>query len=101
MSEASEWMNMAEECAPATEMPRYQSHKQVWALKIAGLGEVMGDGSRTMVPADEGYAPFVLDGAYCIKHNPQVGGYYVVYADGYKSFSPAAAFEAGNTRIAA
>ncbi|MCK9988658.1 MAG: hypothetical protein AzoDbin1_05130 [Azoarcus sp.] len=28
-----------------------------------------------------------------------VGGYYVVYEDGYKSFSPAIAFESGYTRI--
>jgi hypothetical protein len=29
------------------------------------------------------------------KHKPQVGGYFVQYRDGYKSFSPAAAFEEG------
>ena len=33
------------------------------------------------------------------KHDPQAGGYYVVYADGYQSFSPAQAFEEGYTRI--
>ena len=30
---------------------------------------------------------------------PRVGGYYVVYADGYASFSPSKAFEDGYTRI--
>jgi hypothetical protein len=30
---------------------------------------------------------------------PQPGGYFVVYKDGYKSFSPAKAFEEGYTRI--
>lgn len=34
------------------------------------------------------------------KHKPEVGGYYVVYKDGYKSFSPAAAFDEGYTLIA-
>ena len=29
------------------------------------------------------------------KHKPHAGGYYVVYDDGYKSFSPAKAFEEG------
>jgi hypothetical protein len=29
------------------------------------------------------------------KHKPQVGGYYVLYKDGYASFSPASAFEEG------
>lgn len=28
-------------------------------------------------------------------HKPQVGGYYVVYEDGYTSYSPAEAFEKG------
>ena len=28
-----------------------------------------------------------------------VGGYYVVYEDGYKSFSPAGAFESGYTPL--
>ena len=33
------------------------------------------------------------------KHDPQIGGYYVVYpGDGYKSWSPAQAFEEGYTR---
>jgi hypothetical protein len=34
------------------------------------------------------------------KHNPQVGGYYVMYKDGYQSWSPASEFEDGYTRIA-
>lgn len=52
-----------------------------------------------ITPAEEGFAPFKVDNAYFMKHRPQVGGYYVVYDDGYKSFSPAKAFEEGYTRI--
>lgn len=82
------------------QMPRYQCHKQVWALKIAELKstatpEQESDGSVLMVPADGRYAPFVLDATYTRKHRPEAGGYYVVYDDGYKSFSPAKAFEDG------
>jgi hypothetical protein len=33
------------------------------------------------------------------KHKPEVGGYYVVYKEGYKSFSPAGAFEEGYALI--
>lgn len=36
--------------------------------------------------------------AYLEKHNPQIGGYYVLYPDGYESWSPAEAFEAGYHR---
>jgi hypothetical protein len=36
---------------------------------------------------------------YIHKHNPQIGGYYVLYEDGYESFSPADAFESGYSLI--
>ena len=39
-----------------------------------------------------------LDG-FVQKHNPQSGGYYVRYEDGYESYSPAEAFESGYTPI--
>ena len=87
------------------EMPRYQSHKVVWALKIKaivrdGEGEDREtDGSAMITPEEPGYAPFKVDHAYMHKHKPQVGGYYVVYGDGYQSWSPADAFESGYTRI--
>ncbi|MFA6125423.1 hypothetical protein [Sphingomonas sp.] len=82
------------------EMPRYKCHKQVWALKISELKstaspEQESDGSLLLVPSDKRYAPFVVDAAYTRKHRPEVGGYYVVYDDGYKSYSPAKAFEDG------
>jgi hypothetical protein len=52
-----------------------------------------------IVPEESGFAPIKVDGEYMAKHKPQPGGYYVVYSDGYKSFSPAKAFEEGYTRI--
>jgi hypothetical protein len=85
------------------EMPRYRSHKQVWALKIAaikrdGEGEDREtDGSAVITPVEIGYAPFKVSGEYMRKHTPEVGGYYVVYPDGYASWSPAGAFEDGYT----
>ena len=87
-------------------MPAYRSHKIVHALKIASIKydgwedpERETDGSAVMTSVEEGYAPIKLEAEYCRKHKPQVGGYYVVYADGYKSWSPAEAFESGYTRI--
>jgi hypothetical protein len=91
--------------ALGVEMPRYLCHKKVWALKIAGIkrdgeGESREtDGSATITPAENGYAPFKVDHAYMHKHKPEVGGYYIVYDDGYKSFSPAKAFEEGYSLI--
>lgn len=58
-----------------------------------------GDPGFVLVPTDQRFARFCVDAAYVTKHNPQPGGYYVVYEDGYKSFSPAAAFESGYSLI--
>ena len=75
------------------EMPKYRCHKEVWALKIASVNDC------TITPVDEGYGPFEVPSNYIRKHDPQPGGYYVQYKDGYTSFSPADAFEDGYTRI--
>lgn len=84
----------------AAELPRYRCHKEVWALKIDSLKpRTPDDGTLLLTPTDGRYAAFVLDAEYVSKHNPQTGGYYVVYKDGYKSFSPAEAFEDGYTLI--
>lgn len=70
-------------------MPRYTCHKQVWALKIARVA------GCTIFPADAGYAPFDVPSELFLRFTPTVGDYYVAYGDGYKSFSPAKAFEEG------
>lgn len=90
------------------EIPKYKCHKEVWALKIKEIvldADVVAkenretNGGALITPEESMYAPFVVDHDYMFKHKPEVGGYYVVYQDGYKSFSPAKAFENGYTRI--
>lgn len=82
----------------SAEMPRYRCHKEVWALRIAAI-DPTADGGARITPAEDGYAPFEVDADYTSKHKPEAGGYFVVYKDGYKSFSPAVAFEEGYTRV--
>ena len=89
------------------EMPEYVCHKHVHALKIAfidfdsnldqGTGLLVR--SALFTPDNKDYVAFRVDGAYLRKHEPKAGGYYVVYEDGYKSYSPAAVFEAGYTLV--
>lgn len=79
------------------EMPLYQSHKQVRALKIVDL-EDDGHGSVTMLL--EGDRRRVASEGLFARYTPKPGDYYVVYADGYESISPAAAFEEGYTLVA-
>lgn len=73
------------------QMPRYKCHKEVWALKIDAV-----DGGELRF-TDSRYAPMYVGPAWVDKFNPQPGGYLVVYADGYRSYSPAKAFEEGYT----
>lgn len=91
------------------EMPQYQCHKKVWALKIKALEhkpnpDTTGKSAAlsyggVITPEEAGYAPFDVSAEFMSKNRPEVGGYYVVYADGYKSYSPAKAFEDGYTLI--
>ena len=77
---------------PEAEMPRYQSYKKVWALKIA---VVEGPNPWKITPEDERYSPIECDSKMFSRYIPVPGDYYVVYDDGYKSFSPRKAFEEG------
>lgn len=104
MTELMDNLQKLETAGAMREMPRFQCHKKVWALKIKAIRDTAepgneSDGSRVIIPEEEGYAPFVVQLDYMRKHKPEVGGYYVVYEDGYKSYSPAKAFEDGYSRL--
>lgn len=97
-------LNEVREAGVKRELPQYQCHKRVWALKIAAVRKCTEDGEeddgrRIIIPVEEGFAPFEVGSEYVNKHIPEVGGYYVVYEDGYRSYSPAQAFESGYTKI--
>ena len=82
-------------------MPKYRSHKTVWAMKITGIEPQNGNGFAGLIcETPEGFKSRIeVSDEYQTKHSPQVGGYYVRYQDGYESFSPAQAFEEGYVRI--
>ena len=88
----------------SAEMPKYKCHKEVHAFKIKAIkldpdAETNVFLAATITPCDERYSPFIVGKEYMAKHKPIVGGYYVVYEDGYKSFSPAKAFEDGYSLV--
>lgn len=82
------------------EMPKYQSHKKVWALRIAGV-EVHKDGSATIAPKEDGYSPFRTRAGWADRFDGSEEdlGVYVVYPDGFTSWSPTEAFNNGYSRI--
>lgn len=75
----------------AASLPRWKCHKVVEAFKIGKI-----DGNR--LHAENGQHVVEVTPAFRQKHvTCQEGGYYVRYEDGYCSYSPAKAFEAGYT----
>jgi hypothetical protein len=87
-------------------LPKWKCHKIVEAAKIVALSGQPASGARPARLAlwFEGDEVVDVDQKFIHKapsNDPQslVGGYYVRYEDGYESWSPAAAFEAGYTRL--
>lgn len=95
--------NLPEYGTDGTSMPRWKCHKEVFAFKIREIrmiGEppVSSTDQRAMLVSTDG-GVVTVTAEYMRKHRPQIGGYHVVYEDGYQSFSPAKAFEDGYTRL--
>jgi hypothetical protein len=91
-----------------SDWPYYQCHKRVRAIKIKGIVQ-KANPDITGQSAAESYGAYIIpekqgdilsvDDSFMTKHKPEVGGYIVVYEDGYMSYSPAKAFEEGYTEI--
>lgn len=103
-----------EDAGEITPMPKYQCHKKVWALKIKEIvpapiptiaeleailnhpeNENVDTSGATLIFEDKRFAPIPMGKKWVMKHEPQAGGYFVRYEDGYESFSPADVFESG------
>ena len=80
--------------------PEYKCHKIVRAAKITEIEshDSNGEGSYIMIFGEIDGSLFLTD-LWKKRHNPEVGGYVVIYEDGYTSYSPAEAFEVGYTKI--
>lgn len=80
-------------------LPEYQCHKKVRAAKIDAIINCPGPvsiGGKCIIRAGDMAIGTSWD--WVRRHDANVGGYYVEYDDGYKSYSPAAAFESGYSR---
>lgn len=80
------------------DLPRYQCTKQVRGVKIKAM-EIHKDGSATIIP--ENYPMLATKAGWASRfHGDDTDtGYFVVYEDGYQSWSPTKAFEEGYHRI--
>lgn len=84
-----------------SKLPRYKCHKEVNAFKIGQIEVIHGapSGCISLSPWEIGSSGAKVSEEWFCRHQPEVGGYYVVYADGYASYSPADAFEQGYSLI--
>lgn len=86
-------------------MQRYKCHKvveafRIWEIRRFTRCDLRGEGMDEWVELRaEDESLLRVSDAYMEKHEPKVGGYYVLYDGGYASFSPREAFEAGYTLI--
>lgn len=90
--------NIAEQVE--AEMPRYMSHKKVWALELSEVWCHPDDCGWRLSFADKGYASIHVGNEMFARYKPVPGDFYVQYEDGYKSFSPRKAFIDGYKREA-
>lgn len=80
------------------ELPQYKCHKVVRAGKISVIDTDIDKG--LLIVSILGIKkPFEFPSHLLRLRSVEIGGYLVVYEDGYVSYSPAAAFEAGYSLI--
>lgn len=77
-------------------MPRYVSHKRVHALEIKEVRQHYHSSGEALVKFSDD-STRVLSPSLFTRYIPIPGDFYVVYEDGYESFSPRQAFLDGYT----
>lgn len=85
--------------AENTELPLWQCHKKVRAAKIGEIGWNEDNSAVLFLVGDKYHSPVDVSHQWVNEKKAEAGGYYVEYADGYTSYSPAEAFEDGYTLI--
>lgn len=79
------------------QIPLYTCHKEVRAIRIKYLKLNNDKKTVTVEPMEEGVPSIDMELDWLVKFKPMVGGYLVIYKDGYCSYSPASAFIEGYT----
>ena len=76
-------------------LPLWKCHKIVGAFKIDDIKIDEAEGYACLFPESLDIPEPKVTSTWMKSHNPKIGGYFVVYEDGYTSYSPASAFEKG------
>ena len=77
-------------------LPKYRCHKIVSAAKITGIEADPNFEGHSLLVFGEIQKFIQVEPTWLKRNGPiSIGGYYVVYEDGYRSYSPSRQFEAG------
>jgi hypothetical protein len=99
MNEVKETIGIKNSCLCITingiSLPLFRSHKIVGALKIKQIDMPRG----LIIFDDPHYMAQDMGEKWVNEKQAKKGGYFVVYEDGYVSFSPAGVFEKGYTLL--
>jgi len=79
------------------QLPRYQSHKKVWALEIECV--IQHGDKKSLLFKDQRYSPREVKDELFSRYFPKSGDFWVQYEGGYESFSPHDEFVNGYTKI--
>jgi hypothetical protein len=77
------------------QMPQYVGHKTVGALQIRSIEPMDGGTHRLCFHGTD--QMLTTEPGWVERHGAQAGGYFVKYEDGYRSWSPQAAFDKAYT----
>lgn len=78
-------------------MDRYTSPRPMTAGKITDI--VRSQQGGEVLLKLEGDETISVDESFDAKYSPQIGGYYVLYGDGYKMYADAEHFEAHHQKL--
>lgn len=80
-------------------LSKWQCRQQVWAEKIVNVKFNHIADSHISWSLENGDTVVVSDDLLCRGTSTPIGGYYILYANGYESWCPADVFEAGYAKI--
>jgi len=85
---------------PTSAWPKYESHKVVQAAKIVSIHNDNNEGEYFLwVDPGTGILEKFATSVSGMMDKAEVGGWAMLYPDGFRSVSPAKAFEEGYTKV--
>jgi hypothetical protein len=80
-------------------LPQWKFKKQIWADKIINVRFIPKGDCKIMWELESGERIAVSNDLLCRGTSTPIGGYYVLFDNGYEGWMPADVFEAGYIKV--